>query len=233
MEAKKNEKVQIEKESNLYFVLALCLVLALTYVALEWKTFHEIPVWEVAELDKPDFLPNEEIPFIKPPEPPKPKVAPLIIEILPDISDEPESIIDIPEVDQTTEINPLESVVFEEPPVDEEIIFVNVEEKPIFPGCEDATDKYSCFQEMMQKHIRKNFNYPETAIDLGIKGKVHIKFTIQKDGSIGNIQMRGPHKLLEDEASRIIKELPKMKPGKQRGTPVKVPFSIPINFVLQ
>ena len=233
MEVKKNEKIRIEKKSSLYFVLGLCLVLALTYIALEWKTFNETPGLEVAELDKPDFLPDEEVPFIKPPEPPKPKVAPPIIEILPDISDEPESIIDIPEVDHTTEITLLESVDFEEPPVDEEIIFINVEEKPIFPGCEDATDKYSCFQEMMQKHIRKNFNYPEAAIDLGVRGKVHIKFTILKDGSIGDIQMHGPHKLLEEEASRIIKKLPKMIPGKQRGTPVRVPFSLPINFVLQ
>ncbi len=233
MEVKKNEKLRIEKKSSLYFVLGLCLVLALTYIALEWKTFNEIPDPEVAEFDKLDFLPDEEIPFIKAPEPPKPKVAPPIIEVFPDISDEPESIIYIPEVDQTTEITPLESVAFEEPPVDEEVIFVNVEEKPIFPGCEDATDKYACFQEMMQKHIRKNFNYPEAAIDLGIKGKVHIKFTIQKDGSIGALQMRGPHKLLKDEASRIIKKLPKMIPGKQRGTPVNVPFSIPIHFKLQ
>jgi protein TonB len=58
-------------------------------------------------------------------------------------------------------------------------------------------------------------------------------FTIQKDGSIGNIRMRGPDKNLEKEAMRIIKKLPRMTPGKQRGRPVRVPFSIPINFKLQ
>jgi protein TonB len=58
-------------------------------------------------------------------------------------------------------------------------------------------------------------------------------FTIQKDGSIGEIKYRGPDKNLEAEAYRIIKLLPKMTPGKQRGRPVKVPFSIPITFKLQ
>jgi protein TonB len=58
-------------------------------------------------------------------------------------------------------------------------------------------------------------------------------FVIQKDGSIGNIQMRGPDKSLEAESKRIIDKLPRMKPGRQRGTPVKVPFSLPINFQLQ
>ena len=58
-------------------------------------------------------------------------------------------------------------------------------------------------------------------------------FVIQKDGSIGNVRMRGPDKNLEEEAARIISKLPKMTPGKQRGRAVRVPFSIPITFKLQ
>mgnify|MGYP005832302291 FL=1 len=85
----------------------------------------------------------------------------------------------------------------------------------------------------MQKHIRKNFRYPEIAQEMGVQGRVSVIFVIQKDGSIGNIRMRGPDKNLEAEAMRIIKKLPKMTPGKQRGRPVKVPFSIPITFKLQ
>ena len=89
------------------------------------------------------------------------------------------------------------------------------------------------FQEMMQKHIRKNFRYPEIAQEMGVQGRVNVIFVIQRDGSIGDIRMRGPDKNLEAEALRIIKKLPKMTPGKQRGRPVKVPFSIPITFKLQ
>ena len=56
---------------------------------------------------------------------------------------------------------------------------------------------------------------------------------IGKDGVISEIRMRGPDKNLEKEAERIISKLPQMTPGKQRGKPVRVPFSIPINFLLQ
>ena len=86
---------------------------------------------------------------------------------------------------------------------------------------------------MIQKHISKNFRYPEIAQEMGVQGRVNIMFVIQKDGSIGNVRMRGPDKNLEKEAARIIGKLPKMTPGKQRGRAVRVPFSIPITFKLQ
>ena len=68
---------------------------------------------------------------------------------------------------------------------------------------------------------------------MGIQGRVYVNFVIAKDGSIQEIRMRGPDKNLEKEAQRIISKLPKMIPGKQRGRPVRVPFSIPITFRLQ
>ena len=85
----------------------------------------------------------------------------------------------------------------------------------------------------MNKHIRKNFRYPEIAQEMGIQGRVYVNFIIAKDGQITNIRMRGPDKNLEKEAKRIISKLPSMIPGKQRGRPVRVPFSIPITFRLQ
>ncbi|WP_396635805.1 TonB family protein [Maribacter sp. R77961] len=113
-----------------------------------------------------------------------------------------------------------------------DVPFAVIEEVPIFPGCENAADKKACFNAMMQNHISKNFNYPQEAQDKGIQGRVNIIFTIQKDGTIGNVRMRGPDKLLEKEAARIIKKLPKMTAGKQKGKKVNVPFSIPISFQL-
>ena len=85
----------------------------------------------------------------------------------------------------------------------------------------------------MNKHIRKNFRYPDIAQEMGIQGRVYVNFIIAKDGSITNIRMSGPDKNLENEAARIIGRLPKMTPGKQRGRAVRVPFSIPITFRLQ
>ena len=114
-----------------------------------------------------------------------------------------------------------------------EVPFAVVEEVPVFPGCESASDNRACFTEKMQEHIRLHFQYPETAQKMGIQGRVQVVFTIQTDGSIGNIRLRGPDQNLETEALRIIKLLPKMTPGKQRGKPVSVPFSIPVTFRLK
>ena len=116
---------------------------------------------------------------------------------------------------------------------DVDLPFAVVDEVPVFPGCEDAADKRACFQESMQKHISKNFRYPKEAQEKGIQGRVSLMFTIQEDGSIGTIRKRGPDKMLEEEAERIIALLPKMEPGKHKGKVVRVPFSIPITFKLQ
>ncbi|WP_282159641.1 M56 family metallopeptidase [Ulvibacterium marinum] len=105
-------------------------------------------------------------------------------------------------------------------------------ESPIFPGCEDGSDQRACFNKMMQKHISKNFRYPQEAQQLGIQGRVNVIFTIDEAGNITDIRKRGPHQLLEDEVVRIIEKLPQMKPGKYEGKAVKVPFSIPITFSL-
>lgn len=114
-----------------------------------------------------------------------------------------------------------------------DVSFAVVEEVPVFPGCEDSDNKRDCFNQMMQKHIGMNFRYPQEAQEKGIQGRVSILFHISKDGSIQNVKMRGPDSLLEKEAARIISLLPKIQPGKQKGTPVNVPFSIPITFKLQ
>ncbi|WP_418499137.1 TonB family protein [Flagellimonas sp.] len=111
--------------------------------------------------------------------------------------------------------------------------FGEIDEVPVFPGCEDAMDKRTCFQEKIQEHIRKHFRYPEEAQAQGIQGRVSLIFTIDTDGTITGIRKRGPHELLENEAVRIIERLPQMQPGKQDGEMVKVPFSIPITFRLQ
>ncbi len=114
-----------------------------------------------------------------------------------------------------------------------EVPFLVIEEVPVFPGCEDAEDKRACFNKKLNEHIKKHFRYPDAAQKAGVQGMVLIRFVIQEDGSIGDIQMRGPDKMLEEEALRIIKLLPNVAPGKQKGKIVRVPFSLPITFRLQ
>ena len=233
MELKKNPKKDLNRNRGLYFVSGLLLIMLLTYCALEWKSYDQVNQYETA-MNVPDDL-IEEVPItiFKTPPPPPPPTAPPIIEIAPDDLDVKETPILSTEIDQETEVLAVNDVMVEE--VEEEIDypFSVIEEVPVFPGCEDDADKRACFQKMIGKHIAKNFRYPELQQDIGIQGKVYIKFVIQKDGSIGNVLMRGPDKGLEAEAARIIGKLPKMTPGKQRGKAVRVPFSLPINFVLQ
>ena len=234
MKPKKNPKKDLNKKSGLFFVLGLLLVLGLAFVALEWKTYDKGKIY-VDRLNVEDGI-DEDVPVFRletPPPPPLPPVIPQVIEIAKDDDPIIETVIDAIEPNPDTEILKADDIKFEEPEEDVEVIWLNIEEVPVFPGCENAKDKRECFNEMMQKHIQKNFRYPEMAQEMGIQGRVSTRFEIKSDGSIGTIQKRGPHKILEEEAIRILSKLPKMTPGKQRGTPVKVAFDIPIHFKLQ
>lgn len=113
------------------------------------------------------------------------------------------------------------------------ISFANIDEVPIFPGCENSEDIRACFNEKIMQHVSKNFRYPEAAQEKGIQGKVYANFIIDEQGNITEIKKRGPDKLLEDEVERIIMRLPKLVAGKHAGKAVRVPFSLPITFKLQ
>lgn len=234
MELKKSPKADLRRNSGLYFVLGLAVVMLLVYVAFEWKTYDEANNYDIS-MDVEELL-DEEVPMteqLKTPPPPPPPAAPEVIEVVEDEEEVEETVIESTETSQETEIVEIEDIEVEEVEEDIDVPFAVIEDVPVFPGCEKASDKRACFNEKMQDHIRKNFRYPEIAQEMGIQGRVSVLFTIQKDGSIGNIRMRGPDRNLEAEAQRIISKLPKMTPGRQRGRPVRVPFSIPIMFKLQ
>jgi protein TonB len=231
MKTKKNPKVDLQKNSSLYFVIGLSLILFFSWQAIEWKTYKKTFDYEMLDVNEDD---DEEIPItqqIKTPPPPPPPATQVIVE---DEEEVEESIIESTETDND-EIIEVDDVSIEEDDLDVDVPFAVIEDVPIFPGCENVSKdkRRDCFQEKINKHIKRNFRYPEVAMELGIQGRVFVTFIIDKDGSITNILMRGPDKNLEKEARRIISVLPKMTPGKQRGRAVRVPFSIPINFRLQ
>ena len=235
MQPKKNDKADLSKNSSLYFVIGLALVLLISWQAIEWKTYDkDLYGYEALNVDEDD---DEEIPITEqiktpPPPPPPPPPAPEVIEVVEDEEEVEETVI---ESTETNEEEIVEIVEVEEEYEEVDVPFAVIEDVPIFPGCEKVkkSERRDCFQEKMNKHIRKNFRYPEIAQEMGIQGRVYINFIIAKDGQITNIRMRGPDKNLEKEAKRIISKLPSMIPGKQRGRPVRVPFSIPITFRLQ
>ncbi len=233
MEPKKNPKKDLSKNSSIYFTAGMALVLALTYLALEWKTFYNYEIDTTAMNYKDELREEVPITFDTPPPPPPPPVAPIVIEVVEDDDSIIESVIETTETDQEGAVLKVDDIPDIQIIDSVDVPFILVEDVPVFPGCEKAKDKRACFQTMMTKHIRKNFRYPEIAQEMGIEGRVHTTFIIQKDGSIGSIRMRGPDKNLEKEAARILSKLPQMTPGKQRGNAVRVPFSIPITFKLQ
>lgn len=234
MRPKKNPKADLSKNSSLYFVIGLSVILLISWQAIEWKTYEkDLYGYEALNVDDDD---DEEVPITEqiktPPPPPPPPPAPEVIEVVEDEEEVEETVIESTETDQEEIV---EIVEVEEVEEDIDVPFAVIEDVPIYPGCEKVpkSQRRSCFQEQINKHIRKNFRYPEIAQEMGIQGRVYVQFVIAKDGAITNIRMRGPDKNLEKEAQRIISKLPQMTPGKQRGRAVRVPFSIPITFRLQ
>ena len=120
---------------------------------------------------------------------------------------------------------------------DEEIPFAVVEDVPVFPNCEGVVKnkRIECFMAQMAKHIMKNQQYPERAMEDGIQGRVNVVFIIDKQGYVTNIQTKSSigNDILENEAKRVIELLPKFKAGMKNGRPVKVKYSQPITFKLQ
>ncbi len=228
MQPKKNPKADLSQNSSLYFVAGLAFILLVSWQAIEWKTYEKSMYgYEALNVEDDD---DEDVPIteqIKTPPPP----APEVIEVVEDEEEVEETVIESTETDEEEII---EIVEVEEVEEDIDVPFAVIEDVPIFPGCERVkkSERRNCFQEKMNRHIRKNFRYPEIAQEMGIQGRVYVQFVIAKDGNITGVRMRGPDKNLEKEAARIIGKLPKMTPGKQRGRPVRVPFSIPITFRL-
>jgi protein TonB len=239
MELKKNPKANVGRNSSLYFAVGLNVMLVLTYLGLEHKTYDKsstkidiLMLTEQLEEDIPITTIN-----IPPPPPPPKAIVSESIKVVEDVDDVEETVVESTEIGQDDiieEVVAVEEVEVEEVEEDIEVPFAVIERVPVFPGCRGNNAKLkACFQKKMQEHLIKNFRYPEVAAELNIKGRVFVFFLIDKNGKVTKIKSRGPDKLLETEAERIIGLLPKMEPGKQRNKPVGVPYSIPINFKLE
>lgn len=102
-------------------------------------------------------------------------------------------------------------------------IFMVVEQMPEFPGG----------QEGMMNYLSTNIVYPEQAVEEKIQGRVYIQFVINTEGGTEQLKiLRGTHPLLDNEAYRVVQEMPAWQPGMQRGRPVSVSYTVPINFAL-
>ena len=237
MESKKNLKADVSRNGSIYFAVGLALMLFLTYSTINYKTYDKSLI-DIGKLDLDAEL-DEEIPLIDqltpPPPPPPPPAAPEVIEIVEDEEEIEETVIESTETDQDEEIE-VEDIDVEEVYEDVEVPFSVIENVPEYPGCEKGsnTEKRKCMSAKIAKFVQRKFN-TDLAGDLGLTGKqrISVMFKIDKNGNVTSVRSRAPHPRLEKEAARVINMLPKMKPGRQRGKAVVVPYSLPITFLVQ
>lgn len=241
MEPKKNVKSDVGRNSSIYFSVGLVLMLLLTNMAINYKTYDKAAI-DIGMINMDDEL-EEEIPITEqqqtpPPPPPPPPAAPELIEIVKDDKEVVETVIESSETNQEEEIAKVEDVVVVEAPEEEmEVPFAVIENAPVFPGCEKERNneaKKKCMADKISQFVSKRFN-AELASEYGLSGKqrINVTFKVDKSGNITSVMARAPHPGLEKEAQRVVGLLPKMEPGKQRGKAVTVQYALPIVFVVQ
>lgn len=206
----------------------LVAVLGLLLVAFNWNSTSGgvDDLGKVMDVDmEEEMIQTQREEKVEPPPPPPPKKK--VIEELTVVDDDTDldEELDIDtEADEETMIDQTDINLMEEEEEEEPEIFMVVEQMPEFPGGQRALFKY----------ISENINYPPIAKENGIQGKVFIQFVVGKTGTITNVNvLRGVDPSLDKEAVRVVKSMPKWKPGKQRGKPVFVRYQVPINFKLQ
>ena len=237
MENKKNPKVTLDNYSKIFIQLGLVLALFLSYVVIEKKSFRQYKVLQGVSMNQ-DI--DEEPPIIKPRELETPKTEPPVLpEKIEVVDDDDVNETDIQsKVPDETEALEMANIEEVDEPVEviEDVPFTIIEDVPVFPGCKGSKKELkSCFNKKMQKHFQRKFN-ADLPNDLGMspgKKRIIMLFKIDKVGNIVDIRAKAPHPKLQKEAIRIIKLLPKMKPGRQRGKAVGVKYTLPMRIEVE
>ena len=225
MELTKNPKADLRRYSGLFLEVGFVVALGVVLGAFSY-TVHEKNTAGFGELEEVDaeeeIIPITRQQEITPPPPPEvPKIAEVINIVEDDVEIDDELDIADVEADQDTEVAIVEMT--EEEEEEEAEVFFIVENMPEFPGGDVA----------LRTYIAQNVKYPEIAKENGLSGKVFVQFVINQKGEVQDVKIaRGVDPALDKEAIRVVQGLPKWKPGSQRGKPVRVSYTVPINFQL-
>ena len=227
---KKSNSSNLEKKRNSLLLTGLLFASCLSLIFLEWASFEVKATHHFTY--ETEFMDVETPPVVivsakKKKEKPK-KTSEYLIEVVEEITKE--EVIPLEEMDLDEEEMDLDEIAFDNEEIEEgDIPFIIVEQMPEFPGG----------KTQLWKFISKNIDYPRMAIDAGAQGTVFIQFIIGKEGFIEDAQLAssdGKTRKVgfgcDEEALRVIKQMPKWKPGKQRGKPVRVQFTVPVHFKL-
>ena len=226
MEIKKSRKADLQNKRGLLLEIGLIVALLAVIVAFSYTPSEH-------RIDKADlnYGPIEEemiditIQDQKPPEMPKKVEMNVITDMLQVVTNDTKitTDVDFAEFDESTEI--VQQVVVKEEEIVEEEIFVTAETMPSFMGGD-----LGVFRNWVQKQL----NYPPIAQENGIQGKVIIQFVVEKDGRLTNVQVLStPDRSLSEEAVRVLQLSPRWSPGKQRNQPVRIKYTLPVDFRIQ
>lgn len=232
IEVKKSAKVNLEQDKSLWLLIGFVMVFAVLFVAFEWTTFEDkeeriIATTPPPPIEEPEVLKEIQIQVknITPP-PPAAQKPTEVIEIIKDEVDQQETeimnsedvFVDVVEVDEN-------AVVVVDEVVEEEQIFQVVEQPAEFPGGMQA----------MYKWLSDNIQYPRISRDNNSQGRTILRFVVNSDGSIQNIQVlkSSGDMYLDKEAERVVGQMPKWSPGMQAGKAVRCWFTLPVMFRLQ
>ena len=226
MEEKKSPKANLENKKLMFMQIGMIISLLIAWLAFEHKTYDKREI-DPSLLRQTEVVEEEMVEITKQEEQkPQPVEVPKQTTQLEIVQDdvEVEDIEINAEVDQQEVIEEYVPVEVEEEEVQEQEIFQIVEEMPSYPGGE---------QKLME-FVAKNIKYPQIARETGIQGRVFVGFVVEPDGSVSNVKvLRGIGGGCDEEAMRVVKSMPKWKPGKQRGKAVRVSYMLPVNFKLQ
>ncbi|CAM1343155.1 energy transducer TonB [Tenacibaculum amylolyticum] len=248
---KKLPQKQLEKFSSIFTQLGLVLVLFVVFVTLEHKTEKKGATAFTTtsnDTDEPtfvitDFRKELKRVVVETPKPQKPVLKP--VQVLTKVEPikntdivKQETVVQIP-VDQPTEINKTNVVIPSVPktPENTTVSIRSVQKAPVFKGCEGLSEAENriCFEKKMKQLVQRHFD-TDLANELGLrsgKNKILTQFVIDKNGLVTDIKVRAPHPRLKDEANRIIKKIPKFKPGEQNDKAVQVRYTLPISFMVE
>ena len=227
MEIKKSPKADLEGKKTTNLFIGAIMVLAVLFVGFEWSERDRKVVTDSGIVDpvfEEEIIPitEQEQPKQAPPPPEAPK-AEEVLNIIENDSQVEESTVQASDDTQAAVEVKYTPVEVEEEEVDEQQIFQVVEENPEFPGG---------MKECM-KFLSNNIKYPQISQENGVQGRVIIQFVVNADGTIVDpVVVRGVDPYLDKEALRVIKLMPKWKPGKQRGKAVRVRYTQPVLFRL-
>ena len=226
MEEKKSPKANLENKKLMFIQIGMIISLLVAWMAFEHKSYDRREI-DPSLLNRTVEVDEEMVEITKQEEQkPQPVEVPKQTTQLEIVQDdvEVEDIEINADVDQNEVIEEYVPVEVEEEEVQEQEIFQIVEEMPAYPGGD---------QKLME-FIAKGIKYPQIARETGIQGRVFVGFVVEPDGSVSNVKvLRGIGGGCDEEAMRVVKSMPKWKPGKQRGKAVRVSYMLPVNFKLQ